>query len=64
MVLFLVLLCSAIALVTIGAVVDGMIYLIPIGVLVLIGSFLFLLARSVSRSRRSPLTLWYLPYAN
>ncbi|MHA5046947.1 hypothetical protein [Streptomyces sp. SD15] len=54
MVFFLVLLGGAIALVVIGAVVDGMLYLLSIGVLLLIAAVLYLLVRSVSRSRRRP----------
>ncbi|MDQ1051607.1 hypothetical protein [Streptomyces sp. V4I2] len=46
MAFFLVLLIGAIALVVIGAVVDGM--------LLLIAAVLYLLVRSVSRSRRRP----------
>ncbi|MGN9758024.1 hypothetical protein [Streptomyces sp. SD31] len=52
MAFFLVLLGGAIALVVIGAVVDGMLYLLSIGVLLLIAAVLYLLVRSVSRSRR------------
>jgi hypothetical protein len=54
MVFFLVLLSGAIALVVIGAVVDGMLYLLSIGVLLVIAAVLYLLVRSVSRSRRRP----------
>ncbi|MFD4411123.1 hypothetical protein [Streptomyces sp. NPDC058475] len=54
MVIFLVLLGSAIALVIIGAVVDGMLYLLSTGVLLLVAAVLYLLVRSVSRSRRRP----------
>ncbi|MBV1942741.1 hypothetical protein KUF83_40375 [Streptomyces sp. BV286] len=54
MIFFLVLLGGAIALVVIGAAVDGMPYLISTGVLLLIIAVLYLLARSVSRSRRRP----------
>ncbi|MFG3262356.1 MULTISPECIES: hypothetical protein [Streptomyces] len=54
MVFFLVLLSGAIALVVIGAVVDGMLYLLSVGVLLLIAAVLYLLVRSVSRSRRRP----------
>ncbi|MFD4561224.1 hypothetical protein [Streptomyces sp. NPDC058469] len=54
MVFFLVLLGGAIALVVIGAVVDGMLYLLSIGVLLVIAAVLYLLVRSVSRSRRRP----------
>ncbi|MDX3568579.1 hypothetical protein [Streptomyces sp. ID05-47C] len=52
MAFFLVLLSGAIALVVIGAVVDGMLYLLS--VLLLIAAVLSLLVRSVSRSRRRP----------
>ncbi|MGW0843206.1 hypothetical protein ACWD26_24240 [Streptomyces sp. NPDC002787] len=52
MVFFLVLLGGAIALVVIGAVVDGVLYLLSIAVLLLIAAVLYLLVRSVSRSRR------------
>ncbi|MFF7532959.1 hypothetical protein ACIP6Q_04320 [Streptomyces bobili] len=52
MAFFLVLLSGAIALVVIGAVVDGMLYLLS--VLLLIAAVLYLLVRSVSRSRRRP----------
>jgi hypothetical protein len=48
---FLVLLGGAIALVVIGAVGDGMLYLLSIGMLLLIAA-LYLLVPSVSRSRR------------
>ncbi|MFF4504877.1 hypothetical protein [Streptomyces sp. NPDC001401] len=51
---FLVLLGSAIALIIIGAVMDGMLYLLSTGVLLLIAAVLYLLVRSVSRSRRRP----------
>jgi hypothetical protein len=54
MAFFLVLLSGSIALVVIGAVVDGMLYLLSIGVLLLIAAVLYLLVRSVSRSRRRP----------
>ncbi|MDO0911047.1 hypothetical protein QQM39_09335 [Streptomyces sp. DT2A-34] len=54
MAFFLVLLSGAIALVVIGAVVDGMLYLLSIGVLLLIAAVLYLLVRSVSRSHRRP----------
>ncbi|MFC8271249.1 hypothetical protein ACFUJR_01630 [Streptomyces sp. NPDC057271] len=52
MALFLILLISAIALIIIGAVVDGMLYLLSIGVLLLVVAVLYLLVRSVLRSRR------------
>ncbi|GHJ97430.1 hypothetical protein SNE510_69490 [Streptomyces sp. NE5-10] len=49
---FLILLSSAIALIVIGAVVDGMLYLVSIGVLLLVVAVLYLLVRSIVRSRR------------
>ncbi|MEV4947667.1 hypothetical protein [Streptomyces sp. NPDC053755] len=52
MVLFLVLLGSAIALIVIGAVVDGMLYLLSIGVLLAVVAVLYLLVRSIMRTRR------------
>ncbi|MDK0520569.1 hypothetical protein [Streptomyces sp. ML-6] len=52
MVLFLILLSSAIALIVIGAVVDGMLYLLSTGVLLLVVAVLYLLVRSILRSRR------------
>ncbi|MFF9852976.1 hypothetical protein [Streptomyces litmocidini] len=52
MFLFLILLGSAIALVVIGAVVDGMLYLLSTGVLLLVVAVLYLLVRSILRSRR------------
>lgn len=58
MFLFLVLLSSAIALIVIGAVVDGMLYLLSTGVLLLVVAVLYLLVRSILRSRRGrPTTL-------
>ncbi|WP_199827360.1 hypothetical protein [Streptomyces xylophagus] len=54
MVSFLVVLCSAVALIIIGAVVDGMLYLLSTGVLLLVVAVLYLLVRSVLRSRRRP----------
>ena len=54
MAFFLVLLSSAIALIVIGAAVDGMLYLLSTGVLLLIAAVLYLLVRSVSRMRRRP----------
>ncbi|MEU5893616.1 hypothetical protein ABZ835_43385 [Streptomyces sp. NPDC047461] len=54
MVFFLVLLICAIALIVIGAVVDGLLYLLSTGVLLLIAAVLYLLVRSVSRTRRRP----------
>jgi type IV secretory pathway VirB3-like protein len=53
MFLFLILLGSAIALIVIGAVVDGMLYLLSTGVLLLVVAVLYLLVRSILRSRRS-----------
>ncbi|WP_202527600.1 hypothetical protein ACHGLA_28005 [Streptomyces sp. YH02] len=52
MFLFLILLSGAIALIVIGAVVDGMLYLVSIGVLLLVVAVLYLLVRSIVRSRR------------
>lgn len=52
MVFFLILLSSAIALIVIGAVVDGMLYLLSTGVLLLVVAVLYLLVRSIVRSRR------------
>ncbi|WP_327686161.1 hypothetical protein [Streptomyces sp. NBC_00467] len=54
MVIFLILLSSVIALVIIGAVVDGMLYLLSIGVLLLMTAVLYLLVRSISRSQPAP----------
>ncbi|MFE7764766.1 hypothetical protein [Streptomyces sp. NPDC057438] len=54
MVLFLILLVAGIALVAIGAAVDGMFYLMSIGVLLLIVALLYLAARSIRRSTRHP----------
>ncbi|MEU7664487.1 hypothetical protein [Streptomyces lincolnensis] len=54
MVFFLVLLICGIALIVIGAVVDGLLYLLSTGVLLLIAAVLYLLVRSISRSRRRP----------
>ncbi|MGW1069751.1 hypothetical protein ACWD4F_35220 [Streptomyces aureus] len=54
MVLFLMLLASAISLVVIGAVMEGMLHLLSIGVLLLIAAVLYLFVRSVSRSRPRP----------
>ncbi|MEU9759052.1 hypothetical protein AB0D98_04490 [Streptomyces sp. NPDC047987] len=51
MVLFLILLSSAIALIVIGAVVD-VLYLLSTGVLLLVVAVMYLLARSILRSRR------------
>jgi hypothetical protein len=52
MVFLLVLLGCAVALVVIGAVVDGLLYLVSTGVLLLIAAVLYLLVRSVSRAHR------------
>ncbi|WP_190413492.1 hypothetical protein [Streptomyces venezuelae] len=49
---FLILLGSAMALIVIGAVVDGMLYLVSIGVLLVVVAVLYLLVRSIVRSRR------------
>ncbi|MDQ0948629.1 membrane protein implicated in regulation of membrane protease activity [Streptomyces phaeochromogenes] len=54
MIFFLGLLICAIALIVTGAVIDGMLYLLSTGVLLLIAAVLYLLVRSVSRSRRRP----------
>ncbi|MEV7447693.1 hypothetical protein [Streptomyces nigra] len=54
MVLFLTLLVTGIALIAIGAGVDGMLYLTSAGVLLLIVDLLYLAARSVWRSPRRP----------
>ncbi|MER6109225.1 hypothetical protein [Streptomyces hirsutus] len=54
MVLFLTLLIAGIALVVIGAAVDGMLSLLSAGVLLLIADLLYLAARSVWRSLRHP----------
>ncbi|WP_017237637.1 hypothetical protein [Streptomyces sp. SS] len=52
MAIFLILLSSAITLIVIGAVVDGMPYLLSTGVLLLVVAVLYLLVRSILRSRR------------
>ncbi|MGN9791901.1 hypothetical protein ACTMTU_12530 [Streptomyces sp. OZ13] len=52
MVLFLILLGSAITLIVIGALVDGMPYLLSTGVLLLVVAVLYLLVRSILRSCR------------
>ncbi|MFJ8661200.1 hypothetical protein [Streptomyces sp. NPDC093795] len=52
MALFLILLGSAIALIVIGAVVDGMMYLLSTGVLLLVVAVMYLLVRSIRHSRR------------
>ncbi len=54
MILFLALLIAGIALIAIGAAVDGTLYLLSIGVLLLIADLLYLAARSVRRSCRRP----------
>ncbi|MFI7499177.1 hypothetical protein ACIBVL_11820 [Streptomyces sp. NPDC049687] len=54
MVLFLTLLIAGIALIAIGAAVDGMLYLMSVGVLLLIADLLYLAARSMWRSPRRP----------
>ncbi|MFJ4871347.1 hypothetical protein [Streptomyces sp. NPDC088757] len=51
MVLFPVLLIAAIALIVIGAAVDGMLYLASVGTLLLIVGVLHLAVRSVLRRR-------------
>lgn len=52
MVLFLTLLIAGIALVAIGAAVDGMLHVLSVGVLLLIADLLYLAARSMWRSSR------------
>ncbi|MFI0990067.1 hypothetical protein [Streptomyces exfoliatus] len=52
MFLFLIVLSSAIALIVIGAVVDGALYLLSTGVLLLVVAVLYLLVRSILRTRR------------
>ncbi|MER6421503.1 hypothetical protein [Streptomyces sp. NPDC001137] len=54
MLLFLTLLIGGIALVATGAAVDGMPYLMSIGVLLLIVDLLYLAIRSIRRSTRRP----------
>ncbi|GAA4079058.1 hypothetical protein [Streptomyces shaanxiensis] len=54
MVLFLTLLIAGIALVAIGAAVDGVLYVSSVGVLLLIADLLYLAARSIWRSTRRP----------
>ncbi|MFC8778686.1 hypothetical protein ACFW20_02765 [Streptomyces nigra] len=54
MLLFLTLLIAGIALVAIGVAVDGMLYLMSIGVLLLIVDLLYLATRSIWRSTRRP----------
>ncbi|MFE1438111.1 hypothetical protein [Streptomyces sp. NPDC058739] len=53
-VLFLILLVAGIALIAIGAAIDGMLYLLSVGVLLLIADLLYLAARSLWRSPRRP----------
>ncbi|WP_327316628.1 hypothetical protein [Streptomyces sp. NBC_01235] len=54
MILSLTLLIAGIALVAVGAAVDGMLYLASVGVLILIADLLYLVARSIWRHRRRP----------
>lgn len=54
MLLFTSLLIAGIALVAVGAAVDGMLYLTSIGVLLLIVDLLYLATRSIWRSTRRP----------
>ncbi|MBB5814858.1 hypothetical protein ACFYN9_41135 [Streptomyces collinus] len=54
MVLCLTLLIAGIALIVIGAAVDGMLSLLSAGVLLLIADLLYLAARSMWRSPRRP----------
>ncbi|MFG2714122.1 hypothetical protein ACGFX2_26740 [Streptomyces goshikiensis] len=54
MVLFLALFIAALALVVIGLSVDGMLYLMSIGVLLLIADLLYLAGRSMWRSTHRP----------
>lgn len=54
MVLFLALLIAGIALVVIGASVDGMLHLLSAGVLVFVAALLYLMARSVWRITHRP----------
>lgn len=51
MTLFYLLLIAAIALIVVGATVDGTMYLLSAGVLLLIADVLYLGARSVARRR-------------
>jgi hypothetical protein len=53
-VLFLTLLIAGTALIAIGAAVEGMLYLMSVGVLLLIADLLYLAARSIWRSTRRP----------
>jgi hypothetical protein len=60
LVFFLVLLICAIALVVIGAAVDGMLYLLSTGVLLLIAAVLCLLVRSYrARAGARPTDAWW-----
>lgn len=54
MILFLTLLIAGIALVAIGAALDGMLPLSSVGVLLLIADLLYLAVRSLWRSPRHP----------
>lgn len=54
MVLFLALLIVGVALIAVGAAVDGMLYLTSAGVLLLVVDLLYLAARSLWRSTRRP----------
>ncbi|MER6285258.1 hypothetical protein [Streptomyces sviceus] len=54
MLLFLTLLIAGIALIATGAAVDGVRYLMAIGVLLLIVDLLYLATRSIWRSTRRP----------
>ncbi|MFI8232059.1 hypothetical protein ACIGDI_24800 [Streptomyces sp. NPDC085900] len=54
MTLFLILLVAGIALIAIGAAVDGMLYLMSTGVLLLIVDLLYLATRSIWRATRRP----------
>lgn len=53
MALFYLLLFAAIVLVIVGATVEGMLYLVSVGVLLLIADVLYLAVRSVLRRRRT-----------
>ncbi|MFF4908521.1 hypothetical protein ACFY2T_27060 [Streptomyces sp. NPDC001260] len=54
MTLFLILLVAGIALIVIGAAVDGLLYLMSTGVLLLIADLLYLAARSIWHATRRP----------
>ncbi|MFF4587975.1 hypothetical protein ACFY30_16995 [Streptomyces sp. NPDC000345] len=54
MVLFLILLGAGIALIAIGAAVDGLLFLASAGVLLLVADLLYLAARSMWGSPRRP----------